>query len=107
LLLAAALLQPGCQGEIEDDDDAADDDTADDDDVADDDTAPDDDSADDDDDTSDPPPVDNDGDGSPEDEDCNDNNAAVHPGAEHACDGVMDNDCDAKLGRTATQTLTC
>jgi len=40
-------------------------------------------------------PFDVDGDGTPSDEDCDDNDAAVFPGAEEVCDGV-DNDCDGK-----------
>jgi len=70
----------------------------------DDDSQPDDDDSQPDDDTS---AIDADGDGWDETTDCNDHNATVHPGAELLCDGTMDNDCDAKLGRTATQTLTC
>ncbi|MBN1771476.1 MAG: putative metal-binding motif-containing protein, partial [Deltaproteobacteria bacterium] len=39
------------------------------------------------------PPVDEDGDTYPAGEDCDDGNAAVHPGAEELCNGV-DDDCD-------------
>ncbi|MEC7945955.1 MAG: putative metal-binding motif-containing protein, partial [Myxococcota bacterium] len=38
-------------------------------------------------------PVDEDGDGSPAGEDCDDSDPAVFPGADEVCDGV-DNDCD-------------
>jgi hypothetical protein len=41
-------------------------------------------------------PVDADGDGIPDSQDCNDNNAAVHPGAAEACNGVDDN-CDGQV----------
>ena len=41
-------------------------------------------------------PVDNDRDGSPEDEDCNDDNSLIFPGAEERCDGI-DNDCDGDI----------
>jgi hypothetical protein len=40
--------------------------------------------------------VDADGDGSPAGEDCDDDNAAVYPGAPEVCDGV-DNDCNAAV----------
>ncbi len=41
------------------------------------------------------PEDDADGDGYTEDDnDCDDGNEAVHPGAEEVCDGVADNDCD-------------
>ncbi|MCB9760960.1 MAG: FG-GAP repeat protein [Alphaproteobacteria bacterium] len=56
-----------------------------------DDTAPTDDTADD---TG--TPVDADGDGVPASEDCDDNDADVHPGAAELCDGV-DNDCDEEI----------
>ena len=38
-------------------------------------------------------PVDEDGDGFPVDEDCDDTDGSVHPGADEVCDGI-DNDCD-------------
>ncbi len=95
--LALLLALGACPG---DDDDTADDDTADDD-TADDDTD-DDDSAGDDDAGDDDTFPDSDGDGYGADEDCNDYNAAVHPGAEHACDGVLDNDCDGFIDDNET-----
>lgn len=43
------------------------------------------------------PPTDADGDGyTVGDGDCNDNNAAIFPGAPEVCDG-LDNDCDRKV----------
>ena len=41
-------------------------------------------------------PVDADGDGYPEEEDCDDEDASVNPGAEEACDDI-DNDCDGEI----------
>ena len=78
--LGLALGTWGCPG---DDDDSGDDDT----------TAPadDDDSGSDDDDSA---AVDADGDGYTVDEDCDDGNPDVHPGAEEICDDLPDNDCD-------------
>lgn len=118
LALAAVAVGPGCTKVCEDADgnpiacpDGADDDaTADDDSTPpDDDGSPDDDTTPiEDDDTTAPPdddttapsdddttaaPVDSDSDGSPDDVDCDDENANVHPAAEEVCDGV-DNDCD-------------
>lgn len=41
-------------------------------------------------------PIDADGDGSVAEEDCDDNNAGIHPGAVDVCDGV-DQDCDGAV----------
>lgn len=57
--------------------------------------------------------VDADGDGSPADEDCDDDDASVFPGADEVCDDGADNDCDASIdcnddgcgGDTACQPL--
>ncbi|MCK6517561.1 putative metal-binding motif-containing protein, partial [Myxococcota bacterium] len=40
--------------------------------------------------------IDNDGDGVPAEEDCDDNDAAVNPSAAEACDG-LDNNCDGAI----------
>ena len=114
LLLVLGLMIPlsACPGDDDDDDATANDDdatgddddsTGDDDDVTGDDDdstgddddsgGDDDDSAGDDDDSTDPP-VDADGDGSPEGVDCDDADAANTPGNAEVCDG-QDNDCDA------------
>jgi hypothetical protein len=42
------------------------------------------------------PCEDADGDGAAVDVDCDDNNAAIYPGADERCDGV-DNDCDEAI----------
>ena len=59
-----------------------------------DDAAPDDDVPDDD--VPDDDIIDGDGDGVPEDEDCDDGDSTVFPGAEEVCDG-LDNDCDGSI----------
>jgi large repetitive protein len=48
--------------------------------------------------------VDADGDGYGTDEDCDDGDAAVHPGAEEVCDGV-DNDCDDQVDEDVVGTF--
>jgi len=97
LLIALLFLLAGCTASTRwclncDDDDAftADDDSADDDDSA----SGDDDSAGDDDDST---PLDSDGDGSPDEDDCAPGNPLIHPLAEEICDG-LDTDCDGELG---------
>ncbi|MBN2799393.1 MAG: hypothetical protein JXX28_09625 [Deltaproteobacteria bacterium] len=50
-------------------------------------------------------PVDLDGDTVSPPEDCDDLNAAAHPGAEERCDGV-DNDCDGNIDNDAVDALT-
>jgi large repetitive protein len=49
-------------------------------------------------------PTDADNDGSPEDEDCNDADAAMHPDAEEICDG-KDNDCNGTADDTPDAVL--
>jgi hypothetical protein len=51
------------------------------------------------------PPVDADADGYPEAEDCNDGDAAIHPGAAELCDFV-DNDCDGETDENAVDAPT-
>ena len=48
-------------------------------------------------------PVDADGDGHDAEQDCDDTNAAVHPGAEERCNGV-DDDCDTEVDEGLTVT---
>ena len=48
---------------------------------------------------------DEDGDGYADDEDCDDNDAAVNPGAEEQCDG-LDNDCDGEVDQDAADAAT-
>jgi hypothetical protein len=48
--------------------------------------------------------VDADGDGYPEDEDCNDQDAAVYPDADEACNGI-DDDCDGDIDEGVTETF--
>ena len=55
-------------------------------------------------DTGDAPATDADGDGSPADEDCDDTNASVNPGAEEVCDEI-DNDCDGEVDEGLLLTL--
>ncbi len=47
--------------------------------------------------------VDADGDGWPAEDDCNDEDASVFPGAEETCDG-FDNDCDEEIDEGLTET---
>lgn len=47
-----------------------------------------------DDDDDDAAPTDSDGDGYPDDEDCDDSDPSIHPGAEEVCGDGLDNDCD-------------
>ncbi len=49
------------------------------------------------------PYVDADSDGHCSDVDCNDNDAAIHPGASEVCDGI-DNDCDGQVDEGVTNT---
>ncbi len=50
-----------------------------------------------------PAATDADGDGYFADEDCNDNDASIHPGATELCDG-MDNDCDGEIDEEVLTT---
>ncbi len=50
-------------------------------------------------------PVDLDGDGFSEDEDCDDSNAAVHPAADELCNGI-DDDCDGVVDDSAALDAT-
>jgi hypothetical protein len=49
-------------------------------------------------------PTDNDGDGVPAEEDCDDNDASVFPGAAETCDG-LDNNCDGSVDEGALSTF--
>ena len=49
-------------------------------------------------------PIDIDGDGSPEGEDCNDDDGTMAPGADEICDG-KDNDCNGAVDDTADAVL--
>jgi hypothetical protein len=49
-------------------------------------------------------PTDKDGDGSPEGEDCDDDDAAVNPDATELCDG-LDNNCDGSIDEGVTTTI--
>ena len=49
------------------------------------------------------PADDQDGDGYPAADDCDDGNAAINPGATEVCDGV-DNDCDGEIDEDVTTT---
>ena len=49
---------------------------------------------------------DRDGDGTPQDDDCDDNDPRSHPGAEEVCDG-LDNDCDLRQDEGCDFTDSC
>jgi len=53
----------------------------------------------------DPGPADLDGDGFDEEEDCDDSDPAVHPGAEELCN-ELDDDCDGEVDEEASDALT-
>ena len=48
--------------------------------------------------------TDNDADGYPSDEDCDDNDSTIHPGAEELCDG-FDNNCDNQADEGVMDTF--
>jgi uncharacterized membrane protein len=52
------------------------------------------------------PKPDSDGDGYNADEDCDDGDASVHPGAPELCDGI-DNDCDSLIDEGCPVYITC
>ena len=54
--------------------------------------------------STDPGTVDNDNDGYPQSEDCNDSDGTVNPGATEVCDGI-DNDCDDSVDEDVQSTF--